>query len=70
MINKYNQTYLPGEYPQEKHTIFFKQPLNRNGVDSKIYNYELNIQLYASVYEYFTKPVSLRIFQTPFAAGF
>ena len=70
MINKYNQTYLPGEYPQEKRTIFNKQPLNRNGVDSKIYDYELNIQLYASVYEYFTKLVSLGIFQNTLAAGF
>ena len=70
MINKYNQAYLPGEYPREKHTIFIKQPLNSNGVDSKIYNFELNIQLYASVYEYFTKLVSLGIFQNTLAAGF
>ena len=35
--------------------IFKKQPLNRNGVDSKTYKYELNIQLYASVYEYVYK---------------
>ena len=45
MINKYNQTYLPGEYSQEKHMIFNKQSLNRNVVDSKMYDYEPNIQL-------------------------
>ena len=50
--------------------IFKKQPLNCNDVDSKIYNFELNIQLYASVYEYFTKLVSLGIFQNTLAAGF
>ena len=50
--------------------IFKKQPLIRNGVDSKTYNFELNIQLYASVFEYFTKLVSPGIFQNTLAAGF
>ena len=33
------------------------------------YNFELNTQLYASVFEYFTKLVSPRIFQNTFAVS-